>query len=48
MKLSRLAPATILMCLLMLSACANTVRGAGQDIENTAEATEGAVEDIAN
>lgn len=47
MKLFRLAPLALVAALLA-AGCANTIRGAGQDIENTAEATESAVEDVAN
>jgi predicted small secreted protein len=31
-----------------LSACANTVRGAGRDVGNTVDATGAAVNDVAN
>ena len=45
MKLSNLAPiAAILACALMVSACANTVRGVGADVRNTADAVEDQVE----
>ena len=45
MKLPRFAPlAAILACALMASACANTGRGAGQDVKNTAQAVEDTVE----
>lgn len=37
-----------LSAMLALSACANTVRGAGQDITNTADAVGDTVTDIAN
>lgn len=30
-----------------LSACANTIRGAGRDVGNTVTATQGAVQDVA-
>jgi predicted small secreted protein len=44
MKLSRLAPiAAVLAFALALSACANTVRGIGRDINNTADAVEDSV-----
>ena len=43
---------TILLSLLagalMLSACANTVRGVGRDVGNTVDATGAAVNDVAN
>ncbi|WP_080917751.1 entericidin A/B family lipoprotein [Manganibacter manganicus] len=43
MKLSRLAPLAVLACALALAACANTVRGAGKDINNTANAVEDSI-----
>ncbi|WP_082550018.1 entericidin A/B family lipoprotein [Mesorhizobium sp. Root157] len=43
MKLSKLAPIAIIACALALAACANTVRGAGKDINNTADAIEDSV-----
>jgi predicted small secreted protein len=33
---------------LFLTSCANTIRGAGRDVSNTANATENAAKDIAN
>lgn len=39
--------AASLAAVMTLSACANTVRGAGRDIGNTVDATAGAVDDIA-
>jgi predicted small secreted protein len=49
MKLPLFAPvAAILACALVLSACANTIRGVGRDASNTVNATESAVEDVAN
>ena len=33
---------------LFLTSCANTIRGAGRDVSNTAHATENAARDIAN
>ncbi|MBO0904189.1 hypothetical protein [Jiella sonneratiae] len=33
---------------LMLSACANTVRGVGRDVGNTVDATGSAVRDVAH
>jgi predicted small secreted protein len=33
---------------LLLASCANTIRGAGKDVSNTAHATEHAVKDVAN
>ena len=48
MKLPRFAPiAAILACALIVSACANTIRGVGRDVSNTANATQQAVEDVA-
>lgn len=44
MKLSRIAPlAAILACALLVSACANTVRGVGRDVNQTADAVEDSV-----
>lgn len=43
MKMSRLAPVAVLLCALALSACANTVRGVGKDINNTADAVEDSI-----
>ena len=44
MKLSRIAPlAAILACALFVSACANTVRGVGRDVNQTADAVEDSV-----
>lgn len=40
---SRLAPVAILICALLVSACANTVRGVGRDIRATAAAVEDSV-----
>ncbi len=41
MKLSRIASlATILVCALAVSACANTVRGVKKDVTSTANAIE--------
>lgn len=47
MKLSKLAPIAVLACALMVSACANTIRGAGQDAANTVNAVEGAGNNVA-
>lgn len=44
MKLSRLAPVAILAAALLASACANTVRGVSQDVKETGQAVEQAVE----
>ena len=33
---------------LFLTSCANTIRGAGRDVANTADATEKAAKDVAN
>jgi predicted small secreted protein len=39
MKLSRFASFTaVLLCALVLSACANTIRGAGKDVTDTVDA----------
>ena len=38
---------TILVGALLLSACANTVRGVGRDVGNTVDATGAAVNDVA-
>ena len=40
MKLSRFATIAILASALMVSACANTIRGVGRDAANTVNATE--------
>lgn len=49
MKFSRLAPIVVaLAAALLVSACANTIRGAGRDISNTADATKDAASDVAN
>lgn len=48
MKLSRIAPvAAVLACALMASACANTIRGVGQDAANTVDATQSAGNKVA-
>ena len=44
MKLTQLAPIALLACAMALSACANTVRGAGQDVKATANAVEETVQ----
>jgi predicted small secreted protein len=44
MKLTQLAPIALLACAMALSACANTVRGAGQDLKATANAVEETVQ----
>lgn len=41
--MSRLAPVTVIICALALSACANTVRGVGKDVKSTANAVEDTV-----
>lgn len=41
--MSRLAPVAVLVCVLALAACANTVRGVGQDVKSTANAVEDTV-----
>ena len=44
MKLSRTTSlAAILACALIVSACANTVRGVGRDVNATADAVEDSV-----
>ncbi len=49
MKPSKIAPiAAVLACALVVSACANTIRGVGRDASNTVDATQGAVNDVAN
>lgn len=40
MKITRFGAIFALFAALALSSCANTVRGMGQDVENTAEAVE--------
>ena len=40
----RLVPVVALICALMVSACANTVRGIGRDVNATADAVEDSVE----
>ena len=47
MKLSRLATIAILASALMVSACANTIRGVGKDAANTVNATEDAGNSVA-
>lgn len=45
---SRLAAVSLaLAAVLSLTACANTIRGAGRDIGNTVTGTKGAVNDVA-
>lgn len=39
--------AAALACVFALSACANTIRGIGKDASNTVDATQGAVNDVA-
>jgi entericidin B len=48
MKLSRLATIAILASALMVSACANTIKGVGKDAANTVNATESAGKSVAN
>jgi predicted small secreted protein len=44
MKLSRFAAiAAVLACALAISACANTVRGVGRDVNATADAAEDSI-----
>lgn len=40
--------AVLLSSTLLVGACANTVAGVGQDVENTVDATGNAVSDVAN
>lgn len=40
MKLPGILSVAIIACVVGLSGCANTVRGAGQDLKNTGEAVE--------
>ncbi|MGI6855769.1 EncA/B family entericidin [Mesorhizobium sp. 1B3] len=44
MKLSRLAPLALIISALMITACANTVRGVGRDVKATANAVEDTVD----
>ena len=37
----------VIVSSLMLSACANTIRGAGRDVSNTVDATGAAANDVA-
>jgi entericidin B len=37
-----------LSAVLLIASCANTVRGVGKDVSNTAKATDSAVKDVAN
>ncbi len=48
MTTSRYACIAALASLMLLSACANTIRGFGQDAANTVNATEHAGQKIAN
>ncbi len=44
MRLSRFAPIVTVLCVaLVVSACANTVRGVGRDVRGTAQAVEDSV-----
>ncbi|PZO77788.1 MAG: EncA/B family entericidin [Mesorhizobium amorphae] len=47
MKLSRLAPVALIAFAVLATGCANTIRGAGRDVSNTADATAAAAQDIA-
>ena len=47
MKLSQLATIAILGSALMMSACANTIKGVGKDAANTVNATEAAGNSVA-
>jgi predicted small secreted protein len=44
MKTSRFISAIVIISALFLASCANTVRGVGKDVSNTADA----VEDVVN
>lgn len=44
MKLTRLVPVAIVLCAFTLASCANTVRGVGRDVKNTAHAVQETVE----
>ena len=44
MKLSRLAPVLIVLLAVGVTACANTVRGVGRDLNATADAVEDSVD----
>lgn len=44
MKLSRLAPLVLVISALVVTACANTVRGVGRDVRATADAVEDTVD----
>ena len=46
--IKRFVTAALLVGALVVSGCANTIRGAGQDAANTVNATEGAVKGVAN
>ncbi|GGD86611.1 hypothetical protein GCM10011390_01520 [Aureimonas endophytica] len=47
MKTRLAALSLALVAAVSLSACANTIRGAGRDIGNTVTGTKGAVNDVA-
>ncbi|MDP3896147.1 MAG: hypothetical protein Q8Q62_05685 [Mesorhizobium sp.] len=44
MTAARLVPVVALICVMALSACANTVRGVGRDINATADAVEDSID----
>lgn len=44
MKLSRLAPVALIISALLVTACANTVRGVGRDVKGTVKAVEDTVD----
>ncbi len=44
MKLARIAPVAVLICAMFAASCANTVRGVGKDVRNTADAVEDSIE----
>ncbi len=44
MTSARLIPVLALICVMALSACANTVRGVGRDVNATADAVEDTVQ----
>jgi entericidin B len=48
MTLSRYASIAAIASLLLVTACANTIRGVGQDAANTVNATQSAGQKVAN
>jgi predicted small secreted protein len=43
MTISRILTASVLVCAIFLASCANTVRGVGRDVRDTADAVEDTV-----